>query len=85
MKSTIFWDITLCSPLEGNRRSGGTYPRHLQVEIATCFQAGFLLSLFFDPEDGGNVPLKRQLTFNGLHSVISQKIAVFVNISLCDT
>jgi hypothetical protein len=43
MKSTIFWDITLCSPLKVNRR---------------CFHAVFLLSLFFDPEDGGDMFLR---------------------------
>jgi hypothetical protein len=30
MKSTIFWDITPCSPLKVNRRFGGTYCLHLQ-------------------------------------------------------
>jgi hypothetical protein len=30
MKSTIFWDITLCSPLKVNRRFGRTYRLHLQ-------------------------------------------------------
>jgi hypothetical protein len=30
MKSTIFWDITLCSPLSVNRSFGGTYRLHLQ-------------------------------------------------------
>jgi hypothetical protein len=30
MKSTVFWDITLCSPLKVNRRFGGTYCIHLQ-------------------------------------------------------
>jgi hypothetical protein len=25
-----------------------------QTLLGTCFHAGFLLSLFFDPEDGGN-------------------------------
>jgi hypothetical protein len=30
MKSTVFWDITLCSPLKVNRRFGGTYRLHLQ-------------------------------------------------------
>jgi hypothetical protein len=24
-------------------------------QIATCFHAGFLLALFFDPEDGGDM------------------------------
>jgi hypothetical protein len=30
MKSTIFWDITSCSPLKVNRRYEGTYRLHLQ-------------------------------------------------------
>jgi hypothetical protein len=30
MKNTIFWDMTLCSPLSVNRRFGGTYRLHLQ-------------------------------------------------------
>jgi hypothetical protein len=41
MKSTIFWDITPCSPVSVNRRFGGTYL------LATCLLAGFLLNLFF--------------------------------------
>jgi hypothetical protein len=31
INSTIFCDITLCSPLSVNRRFGGTYRLHLQV------------------------------------------------------
>jgi hypothetical protein len=30
MKSSIFWDITPCSPLKVNRRFGGIYCLHLQ-------------------------------------------------------
>jgi hypothetical protein len=30
IKSTIFWDITPCSPLKVSRRFGGTYHLHLQ-------------------------------------------------------
>jgi hypothetical protein len=26
--------------------------------LATCFYAGFLLNLFFDPEDGGDMVLR---------------------------
>jgi hypothetical protein len=29
LKSSIFWDITPCSPLKANRRLGGTYRIHL--------------------------------------------------------
>jgi hypothetical protein len=64
-KSCIFWDITPCSPLKGNRRFGGTC-LHLQGRIisrsaallATCFHAGPLLGLFFDPEDGDDMFLR---------------------------
>jgi hypothetical protein len=50
---------------------------------STCFHAGFLLALFFDPEDGGDyVPPKHRLTFNGLHGVISQKIVLSVTIAV---
>jgi hypothetical protein len=38
------------------------------------FLACILLGLF-DPEDGGDIPPKRRLTFNGLQGIISQKIA----------
>jgi hypothetical protein len=49
MKSSIFWDIKPCSPLKVNRRFGGTYRLHLQ---------GFLLGLFFDPEDEDHMFLR---------------------------
>jgi hypothetical protein len=28
-KSSVFWDITLCSPVKANRHLGGTYCLHL--------------------------------------------------------
>jgi hypothetical protein len=34
MKSTIFWDITSCSPLKVNRRFGRTYRLHLMRRIS---------------------------------------------------
>jgi hypothetical protein len=49
MKRSILWDTTPCSPLKINRRFGGT---------CRLFHAGFLLGLFFDPEDEGDVFLR---------------------------
>jgi hypothetical protein len=43
LKSTSFWDIAPCSVAWE------------QVLLATYSQAGFLLSLFFDPEEGGDI------------------------------
>jgi hypothetical protein len=67
-KSSIFWDITPCSPLKANRCFGGTHRLHHQrwsiswarnkQDLATCFQAGFLLSLFFRPEYEGDMLLR---------------------------
>jgi hypothetical protein len=75
MKSNVFWDITPCSPLSINRRFGGTSP----PAGATCFRAGFLLNLFFGTwRRRRYVPPKRQLTLNGLHGLISQKIVLFI-------
>jgi hypothetical protein len=50
----------------------------MRALLATCYHAGFLLGLFFDPEDGGDVPPKRRLTFNRLHGIISQKTVFFI-------
>jgi hypothetical protein len=58
MKSAIFWDIMPCNPLKVNRRFGGTYRFHLRALLATCFRAGFLLGLFFYPEDEGHMFLR---------------------------
>jgi hypothetical protein len=46
--------------------------------LATYFHAGFLLGLFIDPEDRGNMFCQCQFTFSRLHSVIPQKVELFI-------
>jgi hypothetical protein len=58
LKSHIVCDITLCSPVKANRRFGGTYRLHLEGFQDCLLQACFLLSLFFDPEDGDGIFLR---------------------------
>jgi hypothetical protein len=52
LKSSIFWVVTPCSLLKVNRHFKGRratgYPRH----------TGFLLRLFFDPKDEGDMLLR---------------------------
>jgi hypothetical protein len=51
----------------------------LPAAAAACLHAGFLLGLFSDPEEGGNMFLpKRWLTFNGLHGFITCKTQLFI-------
>jgi hypothetical protein len=64
MKSIVLWDITPCSPLKVSGRFGG-HRVHLQGRrigpsalLAIFFHAGFLLVLFFDPEDEGDMFLR---------------------------
>jgi hypothetical protein len=85
LKSTVFWDITSCGPLKVNQHCGiksppssGSKNKPGRVLLSTCFHPGFLLGLFFDPEDGGDMFLPNVGCFNGLHGVISQKIVLFI-------
>jgi hypothetical protein len=67
MKNSVFWDITPYSPLKVNRHFGGMCILHLKRRIcqasflqehcSACYllHAGFLLGLFFNPEDGGDM------------------------------
>jgi hypothetical protein len=79
---SVFRDMRPCSPLKVNRRYGGTCRFHLQGwrtsqernQLATCFRAGFLLGLFFDTEDGGDMFFR----FHGLYGVISRKTGLFM-------
>jgi hypothetical protein len=74
MKSTVFWDITPCSPLSVDRRFGETSPPSSASNIKRtrnqgegrwqaefCLPPAFMLASsanFFDPEDGGDMFLR---------------------------
>jgi hypothetical protein len=53
-----------------------TIQRTSRPLLATCFHAGISLGLFFEPEDGDDI-VPRNVTFNGLRGVISQKVVLF--------
>jgi hypothetical protein len=55
IKSSVFWDITLCGPFKVNLHFRGIYCLHFlarRVSSACCLlHAGFLLGSIFNPED----------------------------------
>jgi hypothetical protein len=61
MNLSILWDITPCNLFKVNRRFGGICHLHLQgrkiseatkqAQYAISFIAGFLIILFFEPQD----------------------------------
>jgi hypothetical protein len=44
--------------------------------VCSLFNVGFLLGIFFDPEDRGDVPLERWLNFIGPDGVILQRTEI---------
>jgi hypothetical protein len=80
LKSSVFWDITPCSPLKVNRRFRGTYRLYLQGrrtsrtrnQPESRWQTETCLFSLRPWRWSRYVSPKRQLTFNGLHSVRRQ-------------
>jgi hypothetical protein len=48
----FFWAVMPRSPVEVQRHFGEAHHFHLQCRSKALIIAGFLLGLFFDPEDG---------------------------------
>jgi hypothetical protein len=75
LKSSFYFDISPCRPLNVNRRFG-----------KLCFSPSFTLisySAYFRPwRCKRHVPPIRQLTVNGLHSIKSQKIELLKTIAV---
>jgi hypothetical protein len=66
MKSTIFWDVTQCDPVEVHQRFGGLYCLHPQSRR------------YYKQAMSKNQSLhKYNLSSCGLHGAISQKIIFF--------
>jgi hypothetical protein len=55
MKSSVLWDITPCSLFKVSRLFGGT---SFFCRLSLLIHADFLLGLFFEPEDGGDLFLR---------------------------
>jgi hypothetical protein len=71
----VLRNVTPCSPFEVNGRFGDTYRLHLQGRIS---RARYLRESRWQAEGfRRHVSPKRRLTLNGLHGVISQKMALF--------
>jgi hypothetical protein len=70
-KSSVFRDITPCSPLRANRRFGGK---------CGLPPASTLVSIIRPWRWRLHVPPKRRLTFKGLHPVISEKTELFISL-----
>jgi hypothetical protein len=86
LKSSIFWNITPCSPVKVNQRFGGPYSldhqdrevnqaKHKHVAGSKHSSASRFLAWFTCIPWWWRwcVPPKRRLDLTGLHSVISQK------------
>jgi hypothetical protein len=79
-KSSIFCNITPCSPLKVNWRFEGTCPPLSSASstavVVTCWCLAWLI--LWLRRWRWRFPPKRRLTFNGLHGVIPQKIRLFI-------
>jgi hypothetical protein len=70
MKSSVFWDITLCGLLKVNRLFGGRCRLHPQGRSLRArgqresrWQTVFMIGLYFGPEDEGDMFLETSVDF----------------------
>jgi hypothetical protein len=82
-KSSILWDITQCSPLKVKRRFGGTKslpssgsknkPSRNQLCLPPAFTLVSCSAYFFDPENGGDMFLRKVSWFSTDYMVLYTK------------
>jgi hypothetical protein len=58
-KSTIFWNVTPCSPSEFYQAFGGTYFLHLHGRKVYSDLLVAVVCLLIDPEDGGSIFIRK--------------------------
>jgi hypothetical protein len=63
VNGSVFGDITPCSPSKVNRRFGETCLRLQQISACCLLNAGFILGLVLNPEDGCNVFAEKLVDF----------------------
>jgi hypothetical protein len=80
--STIFWDITPIVSWKSTMFRRNISPQSSASNMPCMISAWRQVLGLFGPENGGDVPPKCRLTFNGLGSVISQLIVLFITIAV---
>jgi hypothetical protein len=70
MKSSIFWDVSPCSPLKVNRRFGEHVASIFRVSSGSCLAYSSTLKVEATCSSETS-------TINGLHGVIPQKTELF--------
>jgi hypothetical protein len=83
MKNAVFWDVAPCRSCEMDRRFGGTYCLHLQVEKSASEEPAWASSSrpaadFSTWRWRQYVPPKRRSISQDLHGATSQKTAFFI-------
>jgi hypothetical protein len=86
VKSSVFWDVTLCSSLKVNRRFGVTYYHHIQsrnkIQLVSRWQVDLCMTYSSTLNSETKCCSKTSGDFQRFNGVISQKIEPLMNIFL---
>jgi hypothetical protein len=73
--AAFFWVVTLCNLIEVPHWFRGAY-----CPISVLLLTGFVLALFFNPEDGAACYSETSLNFVRLHSIVSRTLQNHINL-----